>query len=82
MARVVGVADTFDAITTQRVYQNPYTPEEALGIIRKLDGKGFDPRIVKAFLEAYENGDISVLPITHHQRVHETGRSEAEPVHT
>ena len=58
MARIVAVADTFDAITTQRVYQNPYTDEEALGIIQKLIGKRFAPDIADAFLRAYTAGDI------------------------
>ncbi|REK04306.1 MAG: HD domain-containing protein [Acidobacteria bacterium] len=61
-ARIVAVADTFDAVTTQRVYQNPYTPQEAVAIIRRLDGQSFDPRVVRAFLAAFEAGDIVILP--------------------
>jgi putative nucleotidyltransferase with HDIG domain len=60
MARIVAVADTFDAVTTQRVYQDPFTPEEALEILRKLTGKAFDARIVAAFNAAFEAGDIRV----------------------
>ncbi len=58
MARIVAVADTFDAITTQRVYQNPYTNEQALAIITKLIGKRFDPQVANAFLAANAAGDI------------------------
>ncbi len=58
MARIVAVADTFDAITTQRVYQDPYTDEEAVGIIENLIGKRFDPRVAEAFVYAFKVGDI------------------------
>lgn len=60
MARVIGVADTFDAITTNRPYQDASTPEKALEIIKKLTGKRFDARIVTAFLLAYEAGHIQM----------------------
>ena len=69
MARIVGVADTFDAVTTQRVYQDPCTAEEALEIIERLNGSGFDPRVVAAFMSAYESGAIQVLPVKHKARV-------------
>ena len=61
MARIVAVADTFDAITTQRVYQNPYTDEQALDIIRNLIGKRFDPNVANAFLRAFSDGEIRTL---------------------
>jgi len=60
MARVIGVADTFDAITTTRPYQNAYSTDYAIQTIKKLTGKRFDPKIVKAFLLAYEAGNIKV----------------------
>ena len=64
-ARIVAVADTFDAVTTQRVYQNPFSIDEALGIIRKLEGKNFDPMVVAAFFSAYDDGEIAVIPNEH-----------------
>lgn len=57
-ARIVAVADTFDAITTNRPYQQAYSLEEAIAIITKLTGKRFDAKVVTAFLGAYENGEI------------------------
>ena len=81
MARIVAVADTFDAITTQRVYQNPYTPEQAVAIIRKVSGEHFDPRIVQAFLAARERGDIQLLPSSRDQKTVELV-DETEVVHT
>lgn len=60
MARIIGVADTFDAITTTRPYQNAYSTDYALQTIKKLTGKKFDAKIVTAFLLAYEAGHIKV----------------------
>ncbi len=81
MARIVAVADTFDAVTTQRVYQDPCTAEEALEIIERLNGTGFDPRVVAAFMSAYESGAIQVLPVRHKARTpRDVG--DAAPVHT
>jgi len=57
-ARIVGVADTFDAITTNRPYQKAYEPLFAVETIVKLKGKRFDDRVVAAFHLAFENGQI------------------------
>lgn len=53
-ARILGVADVFDAMTSQRSYNNPLTFEEARDKIKDLSGKLFDPMVVKAF-ERYVN---------------------------
>ena len=57
-ARIVGVADTFDAITTNRPYQKAYEPDFAVETIIKLQGKRFDVDIVEAFHRAFESGLI------------------------
>ncbi|OHD49681.1 MAG: hypothetical protein A2Y29_06925 [Spirochaetes bacterium GWE2_31_10] len=49
-ARIVAVADTYDAIRGNRSYTVPRTHKEALEIIRKESGKQFDPDIVSAFV--------------------------------
>jgi HD-GYP domain-containing protein (c-di-GMP phosphodiesterase class II) len=54
MARILAVADTFDAITSKRPYRGPRSPEEALEEIRAHSGTQFDPRIVRALEEAFE----------------------------
>lgn len=51
--RIVSVADTFDALTTNRPYQKKYTGKEALFVIVEASGKDFDPRIVKAFMKSF-----------------------------
>jgi putative nucleotidyltransferase with HDIG domain len=57
-ARIVGVADTFDAITTNRPYQKAYSLQFAVETITRLTGSRFDAKIVTAFLRAFEAGDI------------------------
>ena len=44
LARVIAVADTFDALTTNRPYQQAHTPEQALEIIKSIAGKRLDPQ--------------------------------------
>jgi len=58
MARVVAVADTFDAVTTNRPYQDAYSLEDAVATIRRLVGSRFDAKVVTAFLSACEAGEI------------------------
>lgn len=60
--RIIGVADTFDAITTNRPYQQAYSLDYAVETIKKLTGSRFDARIVTAFLRAFEAGEIRPRP--------------------
>ena len=60
LARVIAVADTFDALTTNRPYQQAHTPEQALQIIQNLAGKRLDPEAVKALLAVYARGEIKI----------------------
>ena len=48
-ARVIAVADAFDAMTTDRPYRKGILPREAFEEIVKNTGKQFDPRVVEAF---------------------------------
>ncbi|HBL26912.1 MAG TPA: hypothetical protein DD490_08770 [Acidobacteria bacterium] len=57
-ARIVGVADTFDAITTNRPYQKAYSLQFAVETITRLTGSRFDAKIVTAFLRAFEAGEV------------------------
>ena len=57
-ARIVTVADTFDAMTTTRPYQKAMELEYVVDRIRQLAPSRFDPRIVEAFLKAWEKGHI------------------------
>lgn len=59
-ARIVALADVYDALRSQRVYKEAYDHDRAMRIIMDSSGKHFDPDIVNAFLEiAKEFNDIS-----------------------
>ena len=55
VARILSVADAFDAITSKRPYREPRSPEEALEEIRRNSGGQFDPKVVKALERAFEH---------------------------
>ena len=54
-ARIFSVADVFDALTTERPYKGAWTPDAARLQIMQESGTHFDPAIVAAFLEVYED---------------------------
>ena len=53
-ARVMAVADVFDALVSRRSYKDPFTVDQAFEIIRNDSGTHFDPLIVQAFFNAEE----------------------------
>jgi HD-GYP domain-containing protein (c-di-GMP phosphodiesterase class II) len=55
-ARIVHLADVFDALTTPRVYKHAWSPTNAAGVIRESRGRMFDPDVVDAFESLYERG--------------------------
>ncbi len=48
-ARIVAVADVFDALASERPYKQAYSPHEARKIIENESGRQFDPAVVEAF---------------------------------
>jgi len=52
-ARIVSVADVFDALCMQRVYKPKWDPEKAKDYILEEKGKAFDPVVVEAFERTY-----------------------------
>lgn len=58
MARIIAVADTFDAITTNRPYQSAMDLDYAVERIRSLVISRFDPKVVGAFESAVHSGKI------------------------
>jgi HD-GYP domain-containing protein (c-di-GMP phosphodiesterase class II) len=60
LPRIIAVADTFDALTTNRPYQQAHDPESALRIIHNLSGKRLDPAAVAALAAIYKRGEIQI----------------------
>lgn len=56
-ARIISIADVFDAISTDRSYQKALKVDKVFEILRKLAGKSLDPELVEIFIsEIKENG--------------------------
>jgi HD-GYP domain-containing protein (c-di-GMP phosphodiesterase class II) len=62
-ARIVTVADTFDAMTTTRPYQKAMEIDYVIDRIRQFAAVRFEPSVVSAFLRAYEKGTLVPIPI-------------------
>ncbi len=58
IARIVAVADVFDAVTSHRPYRPARTVDEAIGILRRLAGPELDVACVEAMVRAREKGLI------------------------
>src|SRR5687767_5063833 len=58
MGKIVAVADTFDAMTTDRPYQKAMKFEDALARIESFVGTRYDPVVVAAFSDACKEGQI------------------------
>jgi HD-GYP domain-containing protein (c-di-GMP phosphodiesterase class II) len=59
-ARIVAIADTFDAMTTNRPYQKAMEIGYVVEKIKSFAGTRFDPRVVDAFVSAVKRGDIQI----------------------
>lgn len=57
-ARIVSVADVFDALTSKRPYKDAWTSERGIATIELGTALQFDPRLVAAFRELYVAGEI------------------------
>ncbi len=55
-ARVIAVADTFDAITSTRAYRKPRTHKQAIEVLQREAGTQLDPEAVAAFVSYYAAG--------------------------
>jgi response regulator RpfG family c-di-GMP phosphodiesterase len=52
-ARIVALADVYDALISKRVYKDAWDEEKVLAYIKEESGKQFDPEVVEAFFEIY-----------------------------
>ncbi|HEV7993415.1 MAG TPA: diguanylate cyclase [Gemmatimonadaceae bacterium] len=61
-ARVLCIADVYDALTTQRSYKRPFSHLEAMEIMRRESGKQFDPQLFAKFEELVRRGTLNHAP--------------------
>jgi putative nucleotidyltransferase with HDIG domain len=59
-ARIISVADVYDALTSDRPYRKALSPFEARDVILKGAGSDFDPRVVAAFQAAFRNRTLEI----------------------
>jgi HD-GYP domain-containing protein (c-di-GMP phosphodiesterase class II) len=62
-ARLLAVADAFDAMTSMRPYRRALPASRALGEIERCAGSQFDPTFASAFLEAWELGVLRAAAV-------------------
>lgn len=63
MTRIIAVADTFDTMITDRPYRRRFSETVAVGEIEACSGTQFDPEVVRAFLQAYQKGRLTLRPV-------------------
>ncbi|MGZ6728034.1 MAG: HD-GYP domain-containing protein [Gaiellaceae bacterium] len=56
-ARVLAIADAFDAMTSDRPYRRALSHEDALAEVERCSGTQFDPQIVRVFLELFAEAE-------------------------
>jgi HD-GYP domain-containing protein (c-di-GMP phosphodiesterase class II) len=58
LAKIVAVADAYDAMTTDRPYRRAISKEAAIEELKRCSGTQLDGEVVEAFVKAYEKGEI------------------------
>lgn len=58
IARIIAPSDTFDAMTSDRLYQKAMDDDFVIKTLIRLSGTRFDPKVVQAFIAAYQDGKI------------------------
>jgi putative nucleotidyltransferase with HDIG domain len=62
-ARVISVADVYDALTSDRPYRKAMSPYDAKEILLKGTGTDFDPNVIDAFLDAFKRGEMEITAV-------------------
>jgi HD-GYP domain-containing protein (c-di-GMP phosphodiesterase class II) len=62
-ARILCVADVFDALTAQRPYRGPYSFRDAMQLMQGDSGRHFDPNILARFFKLVVRGQSAQEPI-------------------
>lgn len=63
LGRVICIADSFDAMTTDRPYRRGLTLEQAIYELKKNASKQFDPILVETFINMIETGKLDNLSL-------------------
>ena len=59
-ARIILVADVYDALTSNRPYRKAMSTFEAKEVISEQAGRDFDPTVVRAFLAVFARGEMEI----------------------
>ena len=59
-ARIIGIADAFDAMTANRVYRRQLDLDFVISELKRCSGTQFDPKLVEIMLSLIEDGTIDV----------------------
>jgi putative nucleotidyltransferase with HDIG domain len=54
-ARIIAIADTYDALTSKRTYRDSFSPEDAVAILKSVRGTQLDPEVLGIFLKIHES---------------------------
>ncbi len=62
-ARIIGIADAFDAMTANRVYRKQLDIDFVIGELKRCSGTQFDPKLVEVMLSLIDDGTINVMAL-------------------
>jgi HD-GYP domain-containing protein (c-di-GMP phosphodiesterase class II) len=74
-ARIVAVADVYDALISKRPYKEAWSPEAAVRELQRMAGSHLDPELVRAFAELHDEGAIERIT----RQIGETPPAKSEP---
>ena len=60
-ARILTVVDSYDAMTSRRVYREPLSTEHAKTELLRCSGTQYDPLVVEAFLHVLDSPDVTLV---------------------
>ncbi|RKY14830.1 MAG: hypothetical protein DRP82_03135 [Planctomycetota bacterium] len=63
ISRIIAIADAFDAMTSERPYRPKMPIEAAIEELKKGAASQFDPHLVEAFIELYEDGILNIIKV-------------------
>lgn len=66
-ARILCIADSFDAMTSERSYKKAYNVDQAISIIEKESGRQFDPKLARLFCYIVSSRNIKIMDGTQYK---------------